>query len=254
MLKFGVIGVGVIATAMVKGLKAKYGDDIEVFLSPRNAAKAEGLARTYSGVKVMGSNQEVLDAADWILFAVLPPVAQEVAQSLTFSPRHKVVSLISKAKIADLGQWMGPTALLCRLIPQTFVEFHTGPMLLYPALPEVKELLSGLGEIVEPATEEAFILAQVLSCVTGPFFYQQDKIIQWMDGLGLPPEQSAPFLFAMYSALCDYASRTSPRKIDELWKEVTPGGLNEMALKMIDGDGCNASWIRALDAVRQRII
>lgn len=254
MIKLGVIGVGVIATAMIKGLKAKYGDGIEVFLSPRNAQKAEGLAKAYPGVKVMGSNQEVLDAADWVIFSVLPPIAEETARALKFAPRHKVISLISKAKIADLAEWMGPTALLCRVIPQTFIEFHTGPMLLYPALSEVKDMLSGLGQVITPETEEAFILAQVLSCVTGPFFFLQDQIIQWMDGLGLPPEQSGPFLFAMFSALCDYANRTDPRKIDELWKEVTPGGLNEMAYKMIDKDGCNDSWLRALEAVRQRII
>lgn len=254
MIKLGVVGVGVIGTAMVKGLKKKYGDDIEIFLSPRNTAKAEGLAKAFSGVTVMGSNQEVLDAADWIIFSVLPAVAEETARSLAFAPRHKVISLISKAKIADLTEWMGPTALLCRVIPQTFIEFHTGPMLLYPGLPEAHNILSGMGQVVMTDTEEAFILAQVLSCVTGPFFYLQDQIIQWMDGLGLPPEQSAPFLFGMFSALCDYANRTNPREIDELWKEVTPGGLNEMAYKMIDKDGCNESWLRALEAVRQRIV
>lgn len=254
MIKLGVVGTGVIGAAMVKGLKKKYGDDIDVFLSPRNAARAEGLAKTFSGVKVMGSNQEVLDSADWIIFSVLPAIAEETARSLEFAPRHKVISLISKAKIADLAEWMGPTALLCRVIPQTFIEFHTGPMLLYPGLPEARDILSGMGQVVVTDTEEAFILAQVLSCVTGPFFYLQDQIIQWMDGLGLPPEQSAPFLFGMYSALCDYANRTDPREIDELWKEVTPGGLNEMAYKMIDKDGCNESWLRALEAVRQRIV
>lgn len=254
MIKLGVIGVGVIATAVVKGLKAKYGDEMEVFLSPRNAGRAEALAKAFSGVRVMGSNQEVLDAADRIVFSVLPAVAEETARSLRFAPRHRVMSLVSKPKLADLADWIGACGSLCRVIPQTFVEFRTGPILLYPPLPEAKDLLEGLGEVVATETEERFILAQTLSCVMGPFFYLLDRLVGWMDSCGLPPEQSAAYLEAMFPAMCDYASRTNPRRLDELWKEVTPGGLNEMAIGMIDGDGGNDAWVRALDAVRRKIM
>ena len=35
MIKLGVIGVGAIDSAVVTGMKAKYGDELEVFLPPR---------------------------------------------------------------------------------------------------------------------------------------------------------------------------------------------------------------------------
>lgn len=254
MIKLGIVGVGTIASALVKGLKSKYGDELEVFLSPRNAKRAETLKSAYPGVRVMASNQEVLDASEWIILAVLPAVAEETARSLHFNSRHRVISLVSKPKLADLAAWIGECGTLCRVIPQTFIEFRTGPVLLYPALPEVKELFTGLGEVVVTDTEEAFVLAQTLTCVMGPFYFLMDKIILWMKSCGLPPEQSAVFLEAMFSAMAAYAARTDPNHIAELWKEVTPGGLNEMAIHMIDQDGGNDAWIKALDAVRQKIM
>ncbi len=254
MITLGVVGVGTIASAVVKGLKAKYGDELEVFLSPRNAKRAEALQKAYPGVRVMASNQEVLDAAEWVVLSVLPAIAEETARSLRFGPRHRVISLVSKPKIADLASWIGECRTLCRAIPQTFVEFRTGPVLLYPPLPEAKELLAGLGEMVATDTEEAFILGQVLTAVMGPFFYLMDKIVLWVKSCGLPPEQSAAFLESMFPAMLDYAAKTDPNHLDELWKEVTPGGLNEMAIRMIERDGGNDAWIRALEAVRQRIM
>lgn len=254
MIKLGIIGVGTIACAVVKGLKAKYGDDLSVYLSPRNAAKAEALAKEYKDVKVTGSNQEVVDAADWIVFSVLPSAAEETARALSFAPRHRVISLVSSAKLEDLTAWFATRPSLCRVIPQTFIEHRTGPVLVYPADPGVVDLFTGLGEVITPVSEEAFNLAQTLSCVMGPFFFWLDRVVAWMKDCGLPPEQSAAYLEALFPAMTDYASRTSPRELDELWKEVTPGGLNEMAIRMIREDGGFEAWIRALDAVRKRII
>lgn len=254
MTKVGVVGVGVIANAIVRGLEAKHGDELEVFLSPRNAVRAEALAKAFGNVRVMASNQEVLDAADWIILAVQPSITEETARALRFHPRHRVLSLASRPKLDDVATWVGECALLCRVIPQTFIEFRTGPILIYPPLPEVKEFFAGMGEVVATDTEESFILAQTLSCVMGPFFFLLDRIVRWIDEFGLPPEQSAAYLEAMFAAMIAYASRTNPRELDELWKEVTPGGLNEMGIRMIDGDGGYAAWIRALDAVRQKLV
>lgn len=254
MIKLGVIGVGTIARAVVKGLKAKYGDELDVYLSPRNAGKARALAEEYRGVKVMESNQEVVDAADWLLFSVLPGAAEETAKALAVEPRHRIVSLVSSSKISDLAAWFGAGPSICRVIPQTFIEHRTGPVLVHPADPGVVDLFTGLGEVITPDTEEAFNLAQTLSCVMGPFFYWLDQVVAWMQSCGLPPEQSAAYLEALFPAMTDYASRTDPRGLDELWKEVTPGGLNEMAIGMIRRDGGFDAWIRALDAVRKRIV
>lgn len=253
MIKLGVVGVGTIATAVIKGLKAKYADELEVYLSPRNAARAEALRSAYPGVRVMASNQEVVDTAEWVILSVLPSAAEDTAKSLRFTANHRVISLVSRPKMADLASWIGEVRSLCRVIPQTFIENRIGPILLYPPLPEAKELFEGLGQVVATETEKAFDLAQTLTCVMGPFMYLLDQLVLWMKSCGLPPEQSAAFLEAMFPAMTDYAARTDPNHLDELWKEVTPGGLNEMAIRMIKEDGGYAAWIRAMDAVREKL-
>lgn len=239
---------------MVKGLKAKYHDEIKVFLSPRNSRKAEALRQAFPDVRVMASNQEVVDAAEWILLAVLPDVAEDTVRALRFGPHHRVISLISQPKLVDLAAWIGDCQSVCRVNPQTFIEFRNGPILLYPSHPKTYNLFTGLGQLIVTETEEAFILAQTLTCIMGPLYFLMDKIALWAQSHGLPAEQSVPFLESMLSAMADYAARNDPNHLAELWKEVTPGGLNETAMRMIDRSGGNDAWIDALEAVRKRIM
>ena len=254
MIRLGIIGVGGIASAVVKGLKAKLGDELEVFLSPRNARRAEALRDAFTNVFIMDSNQEVLDRADRVIVAVLPDIAEEVVSSLRFRPDHQVISLVSKPKMADLKRWTGECRTLCRVIPLPFIEFRTGPVLIHPRVPEVMDMFDGLGDVVATDSEEEFILAQVLSCAMGPFYFLLDRLVAWMRELGLPPERSAPYLESMFAAMMRHASLTDPRELAELWKEMTPGGLNEEAIARIRADGAFESWVRALEEVRKRII
>ncbi|MCD8140229.1 MAG: NAD(P)-binding domain-containing protein [Planctomycetaceae bacterium] len=254
MIHLGIIGVGIIASAVAKGLKAKYGDGITLHLSPRNAGRAEALRAAYPNVTVASSNQEVLDRSDWVVISVLPASTEAVLRALTFHPRHKIISLVSQPKMAALETWINEYALLCRVIPQTFIENRTGPILLYPELPEAVDLLSGLGTLVTPATEDEFNLAQTLSCAMGPTHRLLDEIVTWMASCGLPPERSSAYLLSLLGALAGEAAKTSPQNLASLWQEVTPGGLNEQVIRSLEGEDAFMAWVRALDAVRKKII
>lgn len=253
MIKLGVVGVGVIASAVVKGLKAKYGDELAVTLSPRNARRAEALGRAYANTLVAASNQEVLDASEWVVISVLPGIAEETVRSLRFRQDHRVISLVSKPKIADLSSWIGECRSITRVNPLPFMEFHVGPVLVHPRLPEALELFAGLGDVIPSETEDEFILGQTLSCAMGPFYYLLDQIVLWMRSLGMSPERSAAYLESLFPAMSRHAAHTDPNGLDELWKEMTPGGLNENAIAVIKQAGGFDAWIRALDAARERI-
>lgn len=63
----GFIGVGVIASAIVKGFCSKGDLGHKIYLSPRNADSAAELAGMFKNVTVCSSNQEVLDKAEWVV-------------------------------------------------------------------------------------------------------------------------------------------------------------------------------------------
>lgn len=252
-MRIGVIGVGVIASAVVKGLERKYGDKAAFFLSPRNAEKSARLRDAYANVRVMESNQAVIDQSDIVILSVLPKIAEEVVSSLRFSPTQHIVSLISEPRIAALSEWTGGCATVTRVIPLEFIEHHAGPVLLYPDTPVVHDLLDGLGEVVVPESEDAFLTLQSLSSLMGGFFYLADSIVAWTEKQKVKPDVAAPYLFAMFKALSEQGLETPPDDVARLWKAMTPGGLNEDAIRNINNAGGFALWTSALDKVMERI-
>lgn len=252
-MRIGVIGVGVIAVAVVRALEEKYGDSARFFLSPRNAEKAKTLANEFGSISVLSSNQEVVDNSDIVLLAVLPDIAREVVSALRFSSRQHVVSLISEPRVDELAAWIDACASITRVIPLTFIERRIGPVLVFPGTPIVRDLLDGLGEIVVAETETSFIHIHALSAVMGPFYYLADELIRWMDGFGEARGVTTAYLFSLFRALADQGLRTEPNALSGLWREMTPGGLNEDAIRNIRSGGGFSLWVEALEKVRQRI-
>src|SRR5580692_1158766 len=93
-MQLGFIGTGEITSAIVTGLSSS-GTTHPIWLSPRNAVIANGLAKRFPGISVASSNQEVLDRSDTVVIGVRPSVAQPVLAELGFRPDHQVISLVS---------------------------------------------------------------------------------------------------------------------------------------------------------------
>ena len=116
------------------------------------------------------------------------------------------------------------------------------------------DLLGGLGELIPTATEDEFNLAQTLACAMGPTHRLIDEIVQWMQACGLPPERSSAYLLSLLGALAQEATKADPHNLAFLWQEVTPGGLNEQVIRSLAKEDAFQAWVRALDAVRAKII
>lgn len=253
-MNIGFIGVGVLAVAMVKALEAKFGDSATFHLSPRNARNAAMLRDAYGNVSVMRSNQEVVDASEVVVLAVLPDIAQEVVASLWFSPERHVVSCISEPTMVELAEWIGPCRTLARVIPLTCIEHRTGPIAAFPESRLVHDLFDGLGDVFVAGSEASFIQYQALTALLGPFYYLVDKLVKWAESHGEKREAIAPYLFSLFKALSEQGGRTNPDDISTLWGEMTPGGLNEDAMKFIEKGNGFSLWLQALDKVRQRVL
>lgn len=253
-MRIGIIGVGVISTAVIKALEAKLGDSAQFFLSPRNAQKAAQLCDDYGNVSVMRSNQTVVDNSDIVILSVLPNIAHDVVSSLKFSKDQHIISLISEPKVAKLAEWVNQCKTITRVVPLTFIEHRVGPIAIYPGTDVVCDLFEGLGTVVVTDNETSFIQLQILTALPGAFFYLMDELVRWAEKYGEPRGVTVPYLFSLFSALADQGSRTAPEKLSELWEEMTPGGLNEDVMKVIqNGDGFSL-WLQALDKARERVL
>ena len=252
-VKLGVVGVGAIASYMVKGLLSPNDKDVELCLSPRGACRAAELARLFPSVRVMPANQAVLDEAEWILLAVRPQDAEEVIKALRFSPGHKVLSVIAMTPLARLQALIPEADTFVRMIPLPFIEKRRGPLAVFPANAEILTLFQGLGQLVAPPGEP---LLDVLSAITSsmsPFYRLVGQVAGWGAENGLGGGDAAAFTIAFYGALLETCAQTPPAGLGDLWREMTPGGLNACATAAVEAGGGFDSWSAALDEVMARI-
>lgn len=93
MRSIGILGVGELSEKVVMGLR-KSGFDGEIFLSPRNAERAAVLSDSF-GCRVLATNQDVVDAASWLLLGVCPGSVENLARGVRLGDQHTLVSVVA---------------------------------------------------------------------------------------------------------------------------------------------------------------
>jgi pyrroline-5-carboxylate reductase len=248
----GFIGTGTITAAMVRGLKTSSLRDRQVILSPRNAATAAELARTFDGVTVAHSNAAVAAACRDLVLAVRPQVAEAVLRDLQLGPDHRVVSLIAGLDHRTVAAWTGAGSV-CRAIPLPFIATGRDMTPVYPPDPAALALFGALGGALPVAARPDFDTLATLSALMGSFFGLAEIAAGWAAGQGLPADQAQHYVARLFANLAD-ALRANPLAAEALREEhSTRGGLNEQLFRDFRTLGGEAALRGALDAVMARV-
>lgn len=254
-MRLGFIGTGEITAALVAGLCSSGLELEQITLSPRNREKSLELAQRFPEVSVASSNQDVLDASDWVVLAVLPDRGREVLAPLSFRRDHKVLSLLAGTDVDQVAQWVAPAAQRpVRIIPMPCVARRAGPIVIYPPLEEVSQFLSSLGEVIPARTEEELNLFAALSALMAPYFGLLHHVVTWADQEGLDSQRATQYMTSLFSALSLLARDDERGDLEALMSgSMTAGGLNELATKVIAGQEGFDPWKEALSAVWERL-
>jgi pyrroline-5-carboxylate reductase len=250
-MKIGIIGTGIIASAIVKGFCTKKTGH-EFFLSPRNAKKAADLAAQFSEVKVCASNQEVIDNAEWV-FICLHKKDFGALGEITFRNELKVVNMSAEMRLPDLKDTIGGTAILAHVIPLPFITLGVGPLLVYPEIAEVGELFAPVSDVYYANKQSDVHTLQIVTGLMSPFNMLLNEIVGFSDEQGIEHDVSVKFLCSLFIALCTRASGIPNCDLVELANEMTPGGYNEQAMNELLGNGAIAAWRSALDKLLERL-
>jgi len=253
----GVVGVGTIASAMVRGLCSLDGPlPLPKFiLSPRGTAKSAALAAKFpDSVRVAKSNQEVVDAAECIIIAVLPKQAEEVLSSLTFRQGQQVLSLIATVNLGRLQELVAPAAECAIGVPLPAVAKRQGASLLLPARPFAQNIFDILGSCVAVNEEAQFRRLQCVTALMGDFYKRQQTTQEWLVSHRVPQAEAAAWVGACMATMAVDSSRPGPGTFADLVAEQTPGGLNEMVWKGQEADGNYEAVKHSLDSVHHRLM
>jgi pyrroline-5-carboxylate reductase len=250
-MKIGIIGTGNIASAVVTGF-CKNSMEHEFFLSPRNTQKAATLAGKFSKVAVCGSNQEVLDKAEWVFIAIHRKDFC-ILNALNFKKEHKVVNMAAEMRLDDLRIRIGETELLAHAIPLPMISGGYGPLIVFPEVSEVGELFSPISEVIFTENQDDARTLQMITCIMSPYYMLLNEIAEFADSQNLHRNVSVGFIHSLFSALSRRAAETDNCSPVELAHDMTPGGYNEQAMNELMNNGAIKAWGTALIRLLDRI-
>lgn len=249
----GFIGVGEIAQAIIEGLAAGE-DPPPVVTSPRGRERSASLASRFPDfVSVAASNQDVVDAADTVVLAVLPQQLAEVAGPLAFRDDQVVVSALAGVPIAEVVAAVGAPVTVVRAIPMPPVRDRAVPTVVTPEHPAASALFDRTGGTLAVADEEELAVFSAATGAVSGFLQYLSVVCDWTEEQGVPRESGQRFLRGLFGALAPAIREESTPMAEVVTAHETPGGLNEQLREEVFDDAGTDALSGALDRLHARV-
>lgn len=237
-MRIGVIGTGVIASAVVRGLA---GQEHEITVSERTAERAFELAQDIPEVQV-ADNQNVLANADVVFLGMMAQVAPDILRSLKFDPDQRVISLMAGAKLSEIGTWVSPAQAAAVMIPFPGIAEGGSPIMVHGDVELVGALFGDRNSIfnLENDTEmDAYLSAQA---VLSPAVRMVQDAAEWLGSRVADEHQAEAFLRTLVgSSLLGSETRSLLQALN------TPGGYNARLREHMVQAGMSDNLKRGLD-------
>jgi pyrroline-5-carboxylate reductase len=211
--RWGFIGSGKMATALIKGMLRAGIAPIEAILASDPLVPARTLLQLETGVSVSDSNLEVVEQSDVVVLAVKPQTMAGVLASVrsAVTTEHLVVSVAAGITIATIVHGLRPGTRVIRVMPNT------------PALVGEGASAYALGPDVRPDDET---LVKTFLDSVGQSVAVAEPLLNAVTGLS----GSGPaFVYLMIEALSDGGVRAGlPREVATLLASQTVLGAARM--------------------------
>jgi pyrroline-5-carboxylate reductase len=250
MARIGFIGTGEIAECMVRGLA---GSSHRIYVSERNAKRADALAATFDEVSV-ADNQTVLDQSDYICLCLMKDAANAVLPTLNFHPGHKVISAMVDVDLNSLVTLCAPAKDISITIPLPFIATGNCPLPVYPDTGAVGALFGDKNIIVPVASEQALNAHFAASALASAIFAQMKTGSEWLGGVTGDRDAAETYITAMLGGfITSLPSDGQGRLNDALQSLSTEGGLNATLRAHLEDAGVLDTLHQGLDNFKPRL-
>lgn len=257
-MKLGFIGGGVMAEALITGIK-KSGLDADITVGEPVASRREYLAAL--GVTATDDNTVAISGADIVILAVKPQQFDPVAQTISghLKPDQTVVSIMAGVKMHSIGLRLNHDRLI-RIMPNTPAQVGAG-MCVWTAssgVPDdvrkfVEMTLESLGEQAFVSDEKYVDMATAVSA-SGPAYVF--KLIESMiDGgvlLGMPADLARKLVVQTVVGSAILTRETGKHPAELASMVTSPGGTTAAALLALEEGQFKATIMRAVRAAYER--
>ncbi len=250
-----VVGGGRMGTALVGGLVAAGWDPGSVTVVEADGGRRSSLAEILGGVPVVPAPV----AADGAVVAVKPGDAEVACRSLAAAGASRVLSIMAGVRLANLEDWLGPSAAVVRAMPNTPALVGAGVSALAGGtrarasdVTWAEEILAAVGSVVR-LPETSLDAATGLSG-SGPayIFLVAEALIDAGVGVGLAREVSRRLALGTIAGAARLLVETGEEP-ETLRAQVTsPGGTTEAGVARLEANGLRRAFEEAVNAATER--
>ena len=238
-MKLGIIGVGHLATALLKGLlNAGFVSAREVTLSPRG--HSDELHRAF-GCAVAKGNAALVDQCDTVLLAVRPQHAEEAVAGLPWRTDQILMTACAGVPTSQLAPLIAG-ARVVRIMPTIAAEFGESATLVYPALPELDPFLGAIGKSFALESEDQFEVGSVSAAVFGWAQALIKSSTDWSAQRGFDEHQARLLLAQTFISAGTTVAQTDLPVAQILDNLATPDGITEAGLNHLQNAGAMEAW------------
>lgn len=252
--RFGFIGAGAMAEAIVSGM-VQHGlcEGSDILMSNRSAEKLQRMKATY-GVALAADNQQVIEEAQFLIFAVKPQQFPTVCAQLGRKPEswQTVVSIMAGITIETLEEQLGNVAIF-RAMPNTPAKIGWGMTgvaanaLTSEAQKQVVlDMFHSVGQTI--FIEEAYIDAVGAVSGSGPAYMYQilEALADGAVMAGLPRAMAYQLAGQTMAGAAMMMLETGLHPAVLKDQVTSPGGTTIRALKVLEEQGVRSAFIEAV--------
>lgn len=257
-MRLGFVGAGNMATGIARGLAAARDEpgspDVMLF-ADANAERAREVAREVGG-EALGSNAEVVDAADVVLLAVKPNVLDEVAAEVAEGGKP-VISILAGTSLERLREAL-PEVPLVRVMPNLGAQLRQGvlcvafePDLGDSVRHDAEAILALLGDVIE--IDESLIDAAtaLMGCGPGYLALLAEVLVEAGVEEGLDADEALRMVARSMTATGGLLEHQHPSDLKRA--VASPGGMTEAGLDAMEARNIRETLKAAVDASLERV-
>lgn len=248
-MALGIIGVGHLAAAILRGLSRAGWPAGEVILSPRGQGAA--LAEAH-GFALAADNADLVHRATLVLLAVRPADAAAAVAGLPWRAGQTLASACAGVPVARLAGAAAPAEVV-RIMPITAAQLGASPTLVYPMRPALEPLLRAIGSVIALRDEGQFETACVSAAIYGWVQALIRESADWAGAAGIDPATARALMARTFTAAGRLADETQT-PLDTLIDTIaTPGGITEAGLAHLRNKAMPEAWRGACDVVLRKL-
>src|SRR3990167_5858810 len=257
-----IIGAGNMGASLLGGLIKTGLSPAQLWITDPTTEKLHSLQQQFH-VHVTEHNQDAVELADVIIFAVKPQIMETVTQSLSHLIQMRkplIISIAAGIREKSLQNWLGKHIAIVRCMPNTPALICAGASALHAnsvvtaAQRDLAEsILRTVSTTVWLENEEQMDAVTALSGSGPAYFFLVIEALQ-KAGKTLGLSSNIAQLLTLQTAFgAARMALESKESIVELRKRVTsPGGTTEAAISVLEAAHIRELFAKALDAAQKR--